>query len=76
MNPANADVAVGDRVKIRLSGPYWRSAGWHEGTVRRVDPYSAHRSFYWVELDIEVEAAQGGTTNLVSILNPRHIVRL
>ncbi len=68
--------AIGDRVKILLSGPYWRSGGWHEGTVRRIDPYSNHRSFYWVELDVEVEATQGGRTNLVSVFNPRHIVRL
>lgn len=76
MNLPRAVLATGDRVKIHLSGPYWRHAGWYEGTVRRVDPYSAHRSFYWVELDIEVEAAQGGRTNLVSIFNPKHIVRL
>ena len=76
MNPPKAEVAAGDRVKIHLYGPYWRGAGWCEGTVRRVDPYSAHRSFYWVELDIEVEAAQGGKTNMVSVFNPRHIVRL
>jgi len=76
MNHPRAEVAIGDRVKVRLSSPYWRSAGWYEGTVSRVDPYSAHRSFYWVELDIEVEAAQGGKTNLVSVFNPRHIVRL
>ncbi len=69
-------MAVGDRVKIHLNAPFWRSAGWYEGTVRRVDPYSAHRSFYWVELDNEVEAAEGGRTNLVSVFNPKHIVRL
>lgn len=69
-------LAVGDRVKVRLDGPFWRGAAWHEGTIRRIDPYSAHRSFYWVELDLEVESAQGGRTNLVSVLNPKHIVRL
>jgi hypothetical protein len=76
MNGPKAEVAAGDRVKIHLSAPYWRGAGWYEGTVRRVDPYSTHRRFYWVELDIAVEAAQGGKTNMVSVFNPRNIVRL
>jgi hypothetical protein len=69
-------IGVGDRAKIYLDSEFWRSAGWFEGTVVRVDPYSAHRSFCWVELDVEVEAAQGGRTRLVSILNPRHIAKL
>jgi hypothetical protein len=76
MNAPKAEVGVGDRVRILLGSPYWRSEGWHDGTVRRVDVYSAHRNFYWVELDIEAGAAQGGKTNLVSVFNPEHIVRL
>ena len=69
-------IGVGDRAKIYLDSEHWRSAGWFEGTVIRVDPYSAHRSFYWVELDIAVEPALGGRTSLVSILNPKHIERI
>ncbi len=76
MNADMPALAVGDRVKILLKGPFWQSAGWYEGTIRRVDPYSGHRSFYWVELDVEVESTQGGRTNMVSVLNPDHIVRL
>ncbi len=76
MNAEMPALAVGDRVKIRLDGPFWRSTGWHEGTIRRVDPYSNHRSFYWVELDVEVESTKGGRTNMVSVFNPKHIVRL
>ncbi len=76
MNPAMRPLAIGDRVKILLNGPFWRSTGWHEGTIRRVDPYSDHRSFYWVELDLEVESAQGGRTNMISAFNPKHIQRL
>jgi hypothetical protein len=41
----------------------------------RIDPYSHHRQFYWVELDIEVEALQGGRTHLVSVLNPKNLQR-
>jgi hypothetical protein len=67
------EIGVGDRVSVYLSSEFWSSEGWFEGTVVRIDPYSAHRRFYWVELDIEVQAAQGGRTRLVSVLNPPRI---
>jgi hypothetical protein len=70
------DLQVGDRVKIYLDSSYWKSEGWFDGTVVRIDPYSNHRSFYWVELDTGVQAARGGRTNLVSVLNPARIVRI
>jgi hypothetical protein len=69
------DIRVGDRVRVYLDSTYWRSEGWFEGAVVRIDPYSEHRQFYWVELDIEVEAAAGGRTRLLSILNPKRIVK-
>ncbi len=71
----STDIHVGDRVKIFLESSFWKSEGWFEGTVVRVDPYSGHRSFYWVELDTEVESARGGRTNLVSVLNPSRIAK-
>jgi hypothetical protein len=64
---------VGDRVKIFLDSKFWKSEGWFAGTVARIDPYSKHRQFYWVELDVEVEALQGGKTYLVSVFNPKNI---
>jgi len=67
------DIKVGDRVSIQLDSSYWKSEGWFDGTVVRIDPYSGHRHFYWVELDTEVAAASGGTTRLVSVLNPSRI---
>ncbi len=76
MSDPQGTLQPGDRVRVRLDGPFWRSSGWYEGTIRRVDRYSAHRSFYWVELDLDVESVQGGRTNMISILNPRHIARL
>ena len=72
---ASAPLAVGDRVRVHLDSAHWRTSGWFEGTIVRIDPYSAHRSFHWVELDVHVEPAQGGSTHMVSILNPKHIVR-
>ncbi len=69
------EIRVGDRVRVSLDREYWRSEGWFEGTVVRIDPYSSHRQFYWVELDVEVETAAGGRTRLVSVLNPARIVK-
>jgi hypothetical protein len=69
----STDIHLGDRVKVFLASEFWKSEGWFVGTVVRVDPYSEHRSFYWVELDSEVQAARGGRTNLVSVLNPARI---
>jgi hypothetical protein len=64
---------VGDRVKVYLDSNFWKSEGWFEGTVVRIDPYSEHRSFYWVELDVDVQTTKGSSTNLVSILNLKNI---
>jgi len=66
-------ILLGDRVKVFLDSKFWKSEGWFEGTVVRIDPYSRHRQFYWVELDLEVEAMQGGKSNLVSVFNPKNI---
>lgn len=67
---------TGDRVQVFLDSAYWKSEGWFQGTIVRVDPYSNHRSFHWVELDVEVRPVQGGSTTLVSVLNPQHILRI
>ncbi len=69
------EIAVGDRVKILLDSSFWKSEGWFEGTVVRIDPFSAHRQFYWIELDAEVQAVTGGSTRLVSVLNPSRIAK-
>jgi hypothetical protein len=69
-------IQVGDRVRIFLDSTYWKSEGWFEGTVRRIDPYSGHRSFYWVELDTAVQTLQGGERHLVSVLNPARIEKV
>ena len=70
---ADPTYAVGERVLVFLDSKNWRSTGWFPGTVVRVDPYSQHRSFYWIELDTAVVDARGGMTNLLSVFNPRHI---
>ena len=73
-DPAMTDALhIGDRVKVCLDSNFWKSEGWFEGKVTRIDPYSEHRSFYWVELDTSVQSAQGGLTSLVSVFNPKNI---
>jgi len=72
-NSVNESIQVGDRVKVYLDAKFWKSAGWFDGTVVRIDPYSKHRQFYWVELDLEIEAIQGGKSGLVSVFNPKNL---
>ena len=67
------DIKIGDRVQIFLDAKVWGSDGWFDGTVVRIDPYTRHRSFYWVELDEELAALTGKGTRLISVLNPRNI---
>ena len=67
------DIRIGDRVQVFLDSKFWRSEGWFEGTVIRIDPYSGHRSFYWVELDDDVQALPGKGTKMISVLNPKNI---
>lgn len=66
-------IQVGDPVEIYLDSKTWGTDGWFEGTVVRIDPYSEHRSFYWVELDAESAAALGRGIRLISVLNPKNI---
>ena len=67
------DFKIGDRVQIFLDAKVWGSEGWFDGTVVRIDPYTRHRSFYWVELDEELAPLIGKGTRLISVLNPRNI---
>jgi len=69
-------IGIGDRVQIYLESKTWGTEGWYEGVVVRIEPYSEHRSFHWVELDEESQAALGRGIRLISVLNPRNIRRL
>ena len=72
----NEPFRIGDRVQIFLDSRTWGAEGWFEGIVVRIDPYSEHRSFHWVELDKEAQAVLGRGVRLISVLNPRNIRRL
>ena len=62
---------LGQKVKIHLDSQTWRRQGWFEGRVVRIEPYSQHRSFYWVELDESAQALLG--IKLISVFNPKNI---
>ena len=67
-------ILVGDRVKIYLDSKFGDKEDWYEGTVFKIDPYSEHRSFYWVELDEDAQALLG--IKQLSVLNPKNIKKL
>jgi len=65
------EIQIGDRVQVFLDAKNWRRDEWFNGKVVRIDPYSGHRSFYWVELDAEAQAALG--MKMISVFNPKNI---
>jgi len=67
-------IQVGDRVKVYFDAKFGEKEGWYEGAVFKIEPYSEHRSFYWVELDLEARAAVG--IREISIFNPRNIQKI
>lgn len=68
------DIRIGSRVKVFLDSKFQKGEGWFEGTVFKIDPYSEHRSFYWVELDEDAQAMLG--IKHISVLNPKNIQKL
>ena len=67
-------IQPGDRVKIFLDSKFGMNEGWFNGTVIRIDPYSEHRSFYWVQLDAEAQAILN--IKQLSVFNPKNIQKL
>ena len=67
------EIKVGDRVSIHLDSQTWQNLGWFDGRVVRIEPYSQHRSFYWVELNEDAQTMLGGGIKLISVLNPKNI---
>jgi hypothetical protein len=67
-------IRVGDQVKIFLDSKFDDKEGWYEGVVIKIDPYSEHRSFYWVELIADAQMILG--TRQISVFNPRNIQRV
>ena len=65
---------IGDRVSIRLDDKFGERAGWYNGIIVRIDPYSEHRSFYWVLLDAEAQSTL--KVREISVFNPKNIKKL
>ena len=67
-------IQVGDRVKIYLDSKFGEREGWYKGTVFKIDPYSEHRSFYWVELNTDAQMILD--TRQISVFNLKNIQKL
>lgn len=65
---------LGDRVEIFLDEKFGEKQGWYAGEIIKIDPYSAHRSFYWVRLADEGQSVLGAAQ--ISIFNPKNIRKL
>lgn len=70
------EIRIGDHVQVFLNARNWGRDEWFNGTVVGIDPYSQHRSFFWVELDAEAHIALGGGMKLISVFNPKNIRRI
>jgi hypothetical protein len=70
------EIKIGDRVQVHLTSEVWRREGWFDGTVVRIDRYSEHRSFFWVELDPDLTGLPGRSNLLISVLNPKNIRKI
>ena len=67
------EIKIGDHVQVFLDAKVWGSDSWFDGTVVRIEPYTQHRSFYWVELNDEAADRLGKGMKLISVLNPKNI---
>ena len=65
---------MGDPVKIYLDAKFGEKEGWYTGVIVRIDPYSAHRGFYWVILDADGQTALG--IREISVFNPKNIRKI
>ncbi len=70
------DFRIGDRVQVFLDEKNWGRGEWFSGTVVRIEPYSQHRSFHWVELDEEAQSALGTEMKMLSVFNPKNIRKM
>ena len=67
-------IQIGDPVKIYLDSKFGDKEGWYEGMVFKIDSYSEHRSFYWVELNVDAQTTLG--IKQISVFNLKNIKKL
>jgi hypothetical protein len=65
---------IGEQVEVYLDAKFGGKEGWYTGKIFRIDPYSEHRSFYWVRFEEAVEATLG--LSQISVFNPKNIRKL
>ena len=68
------EIKIGDLVKIFLDEKFGEKSDWYEGIVFKIDPYSEHRNFYWVELNQESQAILN--IKQISVFNPKNIEKI
>ncbi|MCC7118722.1 MAG: hypothetical protein IT310_09370 [Anaerolineales bacterium] len=69
-----SEIQIGSRVRIQLGETFGEKAGWYEGVVVRIEPYSQHRSFYWVELNATAQEIL--KVKEISIFNPKRLQKM
>ncbi|MEJ5223953.1 MAG: hypothetical protein WHV44_05805 [Anaerolineales bacterium] len=71
---SETDYRPGEQVEIKLDSDFWGNVGWLPGVVLRLEPYSQHRSFIWVQVhDAAARQAFGRPMGPIAVLNPRNI---
>ena len=65
---------IDDQVEVYLDARFGEKEGWYAGQIFRIDPYSEHRSFYWVRFNDKVQALLG--LSQISVFNPKNIRKL
>lgn len=70
----SAEIQINDRVRVHLGEKFGDKAGWYEGVVVRIDPYSEHRSFYWVQFDADAQSQLG--MKQISVFNINNIQKI
>jgi len=67
-------IQVKDLVKVYLDSKFGDKEGWYKGVVFKIDPYSEHRRFYWVELNADAQSMLG--IKHISVFNPKNIQKM
>jgi hypothetical protein len=68
------EISIGTQVKVYFGEKFGEKEGWYQGVVVKIDPYSEHRSFYWVELNTEAQAQLG--IKQISVFNIKNIQKI
>jgi hypothetical protein len=68
------EIKIGNKVRIHLDEKFGEHAGWYQGKVIKIDHYSEHRSFYWVELNQEAQVILG--IKQISVFNLKNIEKI